>query len=462
MRATHRRIPSLSIVAALACTSSLHAQASWQLAYPAQSPPPFNQCRMAFDEPSGTALLLFPPGSQTNDGFWRWNGTTWDQPNPVSSALPPVRYDCYLTFDSLRQRVLMYGGTSAANGVFLQEMWEWNGIVWEQRPGSNFPPARLYGGFTFDRARNVAVLFGGQKLSPPSYTDETWEWSGTTWVQASPTVRPIARQYPALAFDPSTQRVLLHGGEFSNGFNLVVLNDTWAWNGSVWQQQFPTNPPFTRRAAVMVSDLARSRVVLYGGNSFDFMTWEWNGAQWHASAIASPGPLDQHAGTYDTQRREVLVFGGASPLGGFTNNLWRYRTANGATATSFGAGCAGSAGTPVLANAPYTLPWLGDTMRTRVTTVPTSLGALFVSSFTPATPTSLAPLGMPGCDLLVTPDALEFRSANAGAAEWTLSIPNNTALVGVFIHQQALPFDPTANALGLAASNGLLMVPGIR
>ncbi len=69
---------------------------------------------------------------------------------------------------------------------------------------------------------------------------------------------------------------------------------------------------------------------------------------------------------------------------------------------------------------------------------------------------------MPGCDLLVTPDALEFRSANAGAAEWTLSIPNNTALVGVFIHQQALPFDPTANALGLAASNGLLMVPGIR
>ena len=454
MSATHR-IPSFVIAAALACTSSVLAQASWQLTYPPQSPPATNGFRMVFDEPRGAALLLFQSGGQSNDSFWRWNGTSWDQP---FVALPPVRYNCYLTFDSSRQRVLMYGGTSAATGAFLQEMWEWNGTVWQQRPGSNFPPARVNAGFTFDRKRNVAVLFGGMKLTPAARTDETWEWNGTTWTQATPVVRPPIRELAVLVFDPTTQRVLMFAGE-----NGIQYNDTWTWNGVTWQQQFPATPPFARRVPVMVSDLARSRVVLYGGNLSDFMTWEWDGAQWQARAIASPGPLEQHVATYDAQRREVLVFGGVTyPSSTFFNYLWRYGTANGATATSFGAGCAGSAGTPVLANTPYTLPWLGDTMRTRVNTVPTSLGALFVSSFTPATPTSLTPFGMPGCNLLVTPDVLEFRSTNAGAAEWTLSIPNNTALVGMPIHQQALPLDPTANALGVVASNGLVMVPGIR
>lgn len=460
MSRTHRSIPFLAIVAALVCAPSVLAQASWQITYPAQSPPASPGFRMVFDEPRGAALLLFQSGGQANDSFWRWNGTSWDQP---FVALPPLRSNCYLTFDSSRQRVLMYGGTSAATGAFLQDMWEWDGAVWQQRPGSNFPPARSSAGFTFDRTRNVAVLFGGLKLNPAARTDETWEWNGTTWTQATPAVRPSVREYPVLAFDPTTQRVLMYGGENVAQSQLFQFNDTWTWNGVTWQQQFPSTPPFLRRLPVMVSDLARSRVMLYGGNQFDFMTWEWDGAQWQARAIASPGPLEQHVATYDSQRREVLVFGGVTwPNSTFISNLWRYGTANGATATSFGAGCAGSAGTPELTNAPYTLPWLGDTMRTRVNTVPTSLGAMFVSSFTPTTPTSLTPFGMPGCNLLVTLDALQFRSANAGAAEWAWALPNNTALVGVQIHQQALPFDPAANALGLAASNGIVMVPGIR
>jgi hypothetical protein len=448
--AIHRRIPSFVIAAALACTSSVLAQASWQLAFPAQSPQPAPNWRMAFDEANGTALLMYPDSGQPQDSFWRWNGSNWDQPNAVT---PPHRYGAYLTYDVARQKVVLYGGSSSSTGSFLQDLWEWNGTSWTQRSVASFPAPRSDAGFTFDRARNVAVLFGGV-LANQARSDETWEWNGTAWTLAAAAIRPAPRRLPMLAFDPTTRRVLMHGGD---GFT-----ETWTWNGAVWQQHFASSPPFLRQGAVMVSDLARSRVVLYGGNTYDFMTWEWDGAQWHAAAIASPGPLTQHSGTYDTQRREVVVFGGASPGWGIFSNLWRYRTDNAATATSFGAGCAGSAGTPVLANAPYTLPWLGDTMRTRVNTVPTSLGALFVSSFTPATPTSLAPFGMPGCDLLVTPDALEFRSANAGAAEWTLSIPNTTALVGMPIHQQALPLDPTANALGVVASNGLVMVPGIR
>lgn len=316
------------------------------------------------------------------------------------------------------------------------------------------PPGRRQAAVAYDRARGVTVMFGGMSGGPA--LDDTWEWNGVGWTNPNPAVRPSARYSAPMAFDPVTQRVLLHGG-MGGTWN----SETWTWDGATWQQHFPSAPPFLRdRPATMVADLARARTLLMGGSTYDIQTWEWDGAQWHASIPNSPGAWNLSATVYDTVRREVILHGGENGL--IMNQTWRYRTPTPATATSFDTGCAGSAGVGLLANAPYTLPWLGDTMRTRVNTVPTSLGALFVSSFTPATPTSLAPFGMPGCNLLVTPDAVEFLSANAGAAEWTLSVPNNTALVGMPIYQQALPLDPTANALGLAASNGLSMTPGIR
>jgi hypothetical protein len=355
-----------------------------------------------------------------------------------------------MVYDVMRQCVVLWGNAAGSGNA---QLWEWNGATWQQRLVAmpTFPGSV---GYAYDRARGVTVVFGGTTTN-----DDTWEWNGVAWSHPLPAVRPPAREQSAMAFDPITQRCLLYGGF---GTNQVKLVDTWTWNGSIWQQQFPASPPFSRDQATMVVDVDRARVVLQGGSDYDFQTWEWDGAQWHYSNPNAPGAWLWRAGFYDTVRRETVLHGGMHPWVGNTNYTWRYRTPNGAAATSFGAGCAGSAGTPLLAKAPYTLPWLGDTMRTRVNTVPTSLGALFVSSFTPATPTSLTPFGMPGCNLLVTPDALEFRSANAGAAEWTLAIPNNTALVGMPIHQQALPLDPTANALGVVASNGLVMVPGIR
>jgi hypothetical protein len=75
---------------------------------------------------------------------------------------------------------------------------------------------------------------------------------------------------------------------------------------------------------------------------------------------------------------------------------------------------------------------------------------------------SLAAVGMPGCDLLLPPDIVEFRAALAGAAEWTLTIPNTPALAGAPFYQQAFVLDAAANALGLIASNGIAVTPGIR
>jgi hypothetical protein len=427
----------------------LLAQASWQIAYPSSSPPPAYQWAAAFDELHGEAILMFPRAVSSQG--WRWNGTSWAQ---LAGPLPPSRIESYMVWDDAHQRVVLFGGFVSSTSAFLQDLWEWNGTSWQQHVAA-MPPGRSGAAVAYDRARGVTVMFGG---SGP--LDDTWEWNGTSWTSVSAALRPSPREGAMMAFDPNTQRLLLYGGVSAGQ---VHNSDTWTWNGSQWQQQVAGASPFQRDRGIMVSDLTRSRVVLYGGSTYDIETWEWDGVQWHVSIPASPGAWQGSAGVYDTQRREVLLHGGTNPNWISMNQTWRYRTATPATSAPFGAGCAGSAGVPVLANAPYTLPWIGDTARNRVDVVVGQLGALFASSFgSLSAPIDLGPVGMPGCSLLVPADVVEFSNAQASVAEWSVAIPNSTSFVGMPIRQQAFPLDLAANALGLVASNGIVMTPGIR
>jgi hypothetical protein len=128
----------------------------------------------------------------------------------------------------------------------------------------------------------------------------------------------------------------------------------------------------------------------------------------------------------------------------------------------YGQGCPGSAGTPALTTAPYSLPWLGDTFRTRVDSVPAAgAGAVFVTGFASTPAQSLAPYGLPGCASFVTLDSSQFVLANAGVAEWSIGIPLNMALAGWSLYQQALVLDP-ASAGSAVVSNAATATVGIR
>ncbi|MBP8300501.1 MAG: hypothetical protein KA020_09070 [Planctomycetes bacterium] len=457
-----RIIPSLArLVMPLLLGAAVSAQAAWQIAYPAQSPQPDYQWAAAFDEVRGEALLMFPRSGQAPRG-WRWNGTTW---SPLNGPLPADRLDASMVWDAGRQRAVLFGGIwwgGPWQGALHEDLWEWDGSTWSQSPlpPSAMPPARNAPAFAYDRARGLAVLFGGYNR------DDTWEWNGVAWTQRTPAVHPTAREQSAMAFDPSTQRLLLYGGFGPVAGNQVRFVETWTWDGVVWQQHYPSAPPFVRDRPSMVADLARSRVVLHGGSTYDYSTWEWDGAQWHQSNPSSPGALRFAGCFYDTQRREVVVHGG-DPFGVSVNQTWIYRTASPASVVSFGSGCAGSFGVPQLMNKQYSNPWLGDTLTMRTTNLSPSVGAvIFVSNLFPSVPLDLAGFGMPGCTSLVNaaggPVATDFRVASSGAANWMLGVPNTASFVGVRVYQQAFALEPGANAAGLVASNGAELTLGIR
>jgi hypothetical protein len=174
--------------------------------------------------------------------------------------------------------------------------------------------------------------------------------------------------------------------------------------------------------------------------------------------------------TWDGTRRAVAVVGGngvQTPYG--IADFWWFRADRPASYERFGAGCAGSNGTPALGPVPGSAPWLGDTWSVRVDgTVPLQPVAMLLGTSRTTwfgllpLPLELGFLGMPGCRALVQAD-LVFPLANFGTyAPWSINICTCPEVVGGVFYHQALVFDPQANAFGATTSNALAARVGAR
>src|SRR2546426_924786 len=87
-----------------------------------------------------------------------------------------------------------------------------------------------------------------------------------------------------------------------------------------WVLKSPVSSPPPRSAHSLAYDAARGQVVLSGGSHGGFAgttsdTWVWDGTNWTQKSPAnSPGPIRLHAMTYDTDRGQVVLFGGFHPV----------------------------------------------------------------------------------------------------------------------------------------------------
>jgi hypothetical protein len=255
----------------------------------------------------GGSLVVGGQVGSVND-TWEWNGESWTQ---MADIGPAARQDHALCFDSVRQTALLFGGLSGQN-TLLGDTWSWDGQGWTQLDDSG-PPARSGQAMIFDSARGHAVLFGGQ--SAAGVLNDTWEWDGQSWTQQQDT-GPSARWHHALAFDLVHNLVVLFGGDPGNG---NALGDTWSWDGSTWTQitTFGANPCFN--AAMVSSDV---QIALFGGmdaaNAVFRETWTFDGTHWTHRQDIGPVARFSHAMSFDAARRSIVLFGGrdatASPL----------------------------------------------------------------------------------------------------------------------------------------------------
>ena len=135
------------------------------------------------------------------------------------------------------------------------------------------PSARFESRMVWDTAIHRAILFGGSTAidagtKVPYELGDTWEWTGSRWLQQFPVHNPPARAGESMVFDSLRNRAVIYGGRLTK----TNLNDTWTFDGTDWSQiQTATAPPI-RELAGAAYDAARDRIVLFGGTLQTYST----------------------------------------------------------------------------------------------------------------------------------------------------------------------------------------------
>jgi cysteine-rich repeat protein len=333
--------------------------ATWTQLFPANSPSGRFNHRLAYDSARGRVVLFAGQttygGTRVND-TWEWDGVNWLPITPTTTP-PAVRAHHGLTYDPVRNRVVLFGGVGAGN-VSLGDTWEYNGTTWTERMVTG-PTARSGASLTFDVLRGKIVMTG---------QTETWTLDSAGWTQISTATQD--RIFHAAAYDTERGKVVIFGGIVnSTGVqtNLVAELGSTAWatpaiaspaavaghamafdtrrgvavmfNGSIpqtWELAgtswrlvpVAASPTTSRTSFSMAYDALRGKVVLFGGSATSngnrlADTWEYDGATWtQASPTASPTARAGSAMVYDSARQHVVLYGGFA--GTVQNDLWEY------------------------------------------------------------------------------------------------------------------------------------------
>ena len=152
-----------------------------------------------------------------------------------------------------------------------------------------------------------------------------------TWSRQFPVTSPTPRSGPLSSYDVARQRMVVYGGNAGAG----QTAEHWEWDGSNWQQIASSAAPGVRLFSAMTYDRARQRTVLYGGQQggtglYPTTTWLWDGVTWQSLTTATnPGWRTGHAMAYDSGRQRVVLFGGSQPPSSpFSAQTWEWDGAN--------------------------------------------------------------------------------------------------------------------------------------
>ena len=469
----HRAVPALRTTLALGALGPLLATlgsllgaqqpVDWTRSSPAVSPPARFLHRAAHDSLRERVVVFGGQdlqGAQFGD-TWSWDGTLWHLATPPVS--PPARHGHGMCFDERRGRVVLFGGTgsAASGGTLLADTWTWDGATWHPLATAGAPAPRSNFGICHDLQRGVNVLFGGagvqQRLA------DTWELDGATWVQRSPAASPSPRTSHAMAHDRQRGVSVVFGGVAASN-----LDDTWTWDGTNWTLRTSAQRPVARRNSVLAEDPVRGRLVLFGGYAQLGVTygdqWTWDGTQWAPLQTASsPTARENSALAWDDRRQQLVLFGGFAANAPLAETWLLGSPTAGALATPYGRGC----GTPELRLVATQPPRLGATLQLEVRNVArgfalAAFGTSAVQAGSLALPLDLTPLGTPGC-LLHHDVSLAWTTQMLPlGTTWqlALAVPNQPALLGVQLFAQGWTTTGDPAALVAATSNGLRLLLG--
>ncbi|MGI9028606.1 MAG: Kelch repeat-containing protein [Ilumatobacteraceae bacterium] len=192
-----------------------------------------------------------------------------------------------------------------------------------------------------DEQAGVVHVFGGRADDGSTHLADAWSLdlghrrgARPAWTPAAPagaTSAPPAVRSCAAAWDPTGDRLLVFGG-WDGGTHDGGLRAFDPASGT-WEQLCDVTAcgpgPAPRRAAQLVVDDARRRVLVFGGTNGSYFDDVWSlsleDPVWTRLDAAGPRPISRagHSTVVDAERDAVFLFGGTRP-GSDLADLWRF------------------------------------------------------------------------------------------------------------------------------------------
>lgn len=241
----------------------------------------------------------------------------------VSVLDPPAERNLTLMFVRYQEiKRLLLAAAFFAMAAALPVLSQTTG--WKKLSPASSPSVRLYPAMAYDPVSQKLVLFGG--LGVNQNLNDTWTFDGTTWTKMPTSVAPPPRNGASMAYDRLTRKMVMFGGFDVNQY----LSDTWLWDGatSTWTQAQMSSPPPAATGAMLFTDPISGKAMMFGGyNAFqvipaDSTTWSWTGTSWKKLFPATlPIPRGWGVAVTDPVRHNVVLTAGTGDTIR-TDNTW--------------------------------------------------------------------------------------------------------------------------------------------
>lgn len=343
--------------------------------FAAREPSPREEHGMAHASGLGLTVLFggegnFPPFAGITFGdTWLWNGFYWTE--DLREPSPSPRDGHHLYWDEAISRLTSVGGKFERlpfcdGALYCGPFWQYEPRAgWTMSterlgpPEQGLPEPRADFGMAFDASRRRLILAGGVRLGGAELAD-AFMYEGSTWVP-SPTA-PSERRGVTMTWNSSEDLAVAFGGELrfelpfeasdcpvgTSPIDRGVIpacyrGDTWIWHPGTetWTVNLPHDPtaldrPSPRSQATLVYVPEREEALLFAGLGPDCPSsdqcndlWALRSGSWREIEPSDifghglPTARGRHAAAYDSDRRQMVVFGGRSGL----NDTWVWHPA---------------------------------------------------------------------------------------------------------------------------------------
>ncbi len=266
-----------------------------------------------------------------------------------SDGIPSGRGEHVAFFDAPRNRLLVFGGNTAAPAMCNPTPPSYDLAVWAYRmdcmaweriePPGPSPLDRSRMAIAHDTSRDRVLLFGGRKrLGSGSYENyaEVWAFdpASDTWERIETSgSEPTPRNAAVAGYDPASDRLLVFGGNTSSsGLTYQAAGDTWVLDlaSNTWEQVDASGPSPRIFAAGAVLN---GKLYVYGGTQDffgpilgDLWALDLSSETW-AQVGTDGAPRTRFAAQAlaDTEAGRLLVLMGHDDTSlGNSNDVWAY------------------------------------------------------------------------------------------------------------------------------------------